>query len=136
LAQHCPIAPVFELGSDPELFRHLIKQAVWREGIGLSFRCPIDHISGTDGASRLERKLQAFGMGPERVRLIVDQGIVDDNVSPIDTLLNLPHLSRWLDTIAERPAVKRGVDVPDRVDLEEMIRKADEARAKVSGMLV
>jgi hypothetical protein len=32
--------------------------------------------------------------------------------------------------------VKRGVDVPEPVDLEAMIRKADEARAKVSGMLV
>ena len=52
------------------------------------------------------------------------------------TLDGLPHLARWLDAIAERPAVKRGVDVPDRVDLEEMIRKADEAHAKVSGILV
>jgi GST-like protein len=52
------------------------------------------------------------------------------------TLDGLPHLTRWLDAIAERPAVKRGVDVPEPVDLEAMIRKADEARAKVSGMLV
>jgi len=52
------------------------------------------------------------------------------------TLDGLPNLTRWLDAIAERPAVKRGVDVPERVDLEEMIRKADEARAKVSGILV
>ena len=52
------------------------------------------------------------------------------------TLDGLEHLSRWLDAIAERPAVKRGVDVPEPVDLEAMIRKADEARAKVSGMLV
>ena len=52
------------------------------------------------------------------------------------TLDGLPNLSRWLNTIAERPAVKRGVDVPEPVDLEEMIRKADEARAKVSGILV
>jgi GST-like protein len=52
------------------------------------------------------------------------------------TLDGLDHLSRWLDAIAERPAVKRGVDVPEPVDLEAMIRKADEARAKVSGMLV
>jgi glutathione S-transferase len=48
----------------------------------------------------------------------------------------LPHLERWLRVIGERPAVKRGVDVPEHVDLEEMIRKADEARAKVSSMLV
>jgi glutathione S-transferase/GST-like protein len=48
----------------------------------------------------------------------------------------LPHLERWLRIIGERPAVKRGVDVPEPVDLEEMIRKADEARAKVSSMLV
>jgi glutathione S-transferase len=52
------------------------------------------------------------------------------------TLDGLEHLSRWLDAIGERPAVKRGVDVPEPVDLEAMIRKADEARAKVSGMLV
>jgi len=52
------------------------------------------------------------------------------------TLDGLPHVTRWLDAIAKRPAVQRGVDVPERVDLEEMIRKADEARAKVSGILV
>ncbi len=52
------------------------------------------------------------------------------------TLAGLPHLSRWLEAIGKRPAVKGGVDVPEPVDLEEMIRKADEARAKVSGMLV
>jgi GSH-dependent disulfide-bond oxidoreductase len=50
-------------------------------------------------------------------------------------LEGLPHLRRWLDAIAERPAVKRGVDVPERVDLEEMLRKADEAKAKVQSML-
>ena len=52
------------------------------------------------------------------------------------TLDGLSHLSRWLDAIAQRPAVKRGVDVPEPVDFDEMIRKADDARAKVSGMLV
>jgi GSH-dependent disulfide-bond oxidoreductase len=52
------------------------------------------------------------------------------------TLDGLDHLTRWLNAIGERPAVKRGVDVPEPVDLEAMIRKADEARAKVSGMLV
>jgi GSH-dependent disulfide-bond oxidoreductase len=52
------------------------------------------------------------------------------------TLDGLAHLTRWLDVIGNRPAVKRGVDVPEPVDLEAMIRKADEARAKVSGMLV
>ena len=48
----------------------------------------------------------------------------------------LDHLARWLDAIGNRPAVKRGVDVPEPVDLDEMIRKADEAKAKVSGILV
>jgi glutathione S-transferase len=52
------------------------------------------------------------------------------------TLDGLAHLTRWLDAIGERPAVKRGVDVPEPVDLEAMIRKADEAKAKVAGMLV
>jgi glutathione S-transferase len=52
------------------------------------------------------------------------------------TLDGLAHLARWLDAIGKRPAVKRGVDVPEPVDLDEMVRKADEAKAKVSGMLV
>jgi GST-like protein len=52
------------------------------------------------------------------------------------TLDGLAHLTRWLDAIGQRPAVQRGVDVPEPVDLEAMIRKADEAKAKVSGMLV
>jgi glutathione S-transferase len=52
------------------------------------------------------------------------------------SLDGLPNLERWLLAIGERPAVKRGVDVPVPVDLEEMIRKADEAKAKVAGMLV
>jgi glutathione S-transferase/GST-like protein len=47
----------------------------------------------------------------------------------------LPNLKRWLDAIAERPAVQRGVDVPEPTDLEAMIKKADEAAAKVRGML-
>ena len=51
-------------------------------------------------------------------------------------LEGLPNLTRWLAAIGERPAVKRGVDVPEPVDLEEMIRKADEAKAKVAGILV
>ncbi len=50
-------------------------------------------------------------------------------------LEGLSHLRRWLDAIAERPAVMRGVDVPERVDLDEMLRKADEAKAKVQSML-
>jgi glutathione S-transferase len=47
----------------------------------------------------------------------------------------LDHLRRWLDLIAARPAVIRGKDVPEPTDLEEMLRKADEATAKVRGIL-
>jgi glutathione S-transferase len=52
------------------------------------------------------------------------------------TLDGLPNVERWLNAIGERPAVKRGVDVPEPVDLDEMLRKAEEARAKVSSILV
>jgi glutathione S-transferase len=48
----------------------------------------------------------------------------------------LGHLQRWLDVVGQRPAVQRGVDIPEPVDLDAMIRKADEASAKVAGMLV
>ena len=48
----------------------------------------------------------------------------------------LDHLRRWLDTIAARPAVDRGKDIPVPTDLEEMVRKADEAAARVKGLLV
>jgi GSH-dependent disulfide-bond oxidoreductase len=52
------------------------------------------------------------------------------------SLEGLVNLERWLLAIGERPAVKRGVDVPVPTDLEEMLRKADEAKAKVGSMLV
>lgn len=47
----------------------------------------------------------------------------------------LPHLARWLDAIAARPAVSRGLAVPEYVDLDEMLRKADEVASKVQGIL-
>jgi GST-like protein len=48
----------------------------------------------------------------------------------------LEHLERWLEEIGGRDAVKRGQDVPEPVDLEEMLRAADEATEKVRGILV
>ncbi len=48
----------------------------------------------------------------------------------------LDHLARWLEAIGRRPAVQRGVDVPEPVDLEQMLREAEERAAKVSDILV
>ncbi len=47
----------------------------------------------------------------------------------------LPHLARWIDAIAARPAVQRGRDIPEPTDFDAMIKQADEAAAKVRGML-
>jgi glutathione S-transferase len=47
----------------------------------------------------------------------------------------LAHLSRWIDLVGGRDAVKRGQQVPEPVDLEEMLRKADEAVDRVQGIL-
>ena len=47
----------------------------------------------------------------------------------------LEHLERWIDVIGKRPAVRRGKDIPEPTDIEEMIRKADESTAKVRGIL-
>jgi glutathione S-transferase len=48
----------------------------------------------------------------------------------------LDHLRRWLDAIAERPAVQRGQDIPVPTDFEAMLKQADQAKAKVQGILV
>jgi glutathione S-transferase len=48
----------------------------------------------------------------------------------------LDHLARWLGTVGARPAVKRGKDIPEPTDFDEMIRKADQAIAKAQKMLV
>jgi GST-like protein len=47
----------------------------------------------------------------------------------------LDHVARWLKTIDGRAAVQRGLAVPEYVDLDEMLRKADEAAGKVQGIL-
>lgn len=47
----------------------------------------------------------------------------------------LPHLERWLGVVGARPAVQKGLAVPEPVDFDDMIRKADEAAGKVQGML-
>jgi glutathione S-transferase len=47
----------------------------------------------------------------------------------------LEHLARWLKLIDARPAVQRGLTVPEYVDLEDMLKKADETAGKVQGIL-
>lgn len=48
----------------------------------------------------------------------------------------LDHLVRWMTQIGEREGVRRGVDVPEPDQLEEMLRDADEKTEAVRGILV
>ena len=48
----------------------------------------------------------------------------------------LPHLRRWMDTMKERPACQRGIEVPFRVDNALKDQKATEAFAKKSRQTV
>lgn len=47
----------------------------------------------------------------------------------------LDHFARWLELVGERDAVKRGQQIPEPVDLEKMLREADQAAEKVQGIL-
>jgi glutathione S-transferase len=47
----------------------------------------------------------------------------------------LAHLARWLECIGERDAVRRGQDIPEPTDLEQMLREAEERAGKVRGIL-
>jgi glutathione S-transferase len=47
----------------------------------------------------------------------------------------LDHLSRWLSEIQGREAVKRGQDVPEPTDLDQMLREADQRAESVRGIL-
>ena len=47
----------------------------------------------------------------------------------------LDHVERWLEVIGSRDAVKRGQAIPEPVDLEKMLREADETADKVRGIL-
>jgi glutathione S-transferase len=47
----------------------------------------------------------------------------------------LDHLSRWLNEIQQRDAVKRGQYVPEPTDLDKMLLEADERAESVRGIL-
>jgi glutathione S-transferase len=47
----------------------------------------------------------------------------------------LDHLARWLEEIGARDAVKRGQDIPEPTDLDQMLREAEKRADKVRGIL-
>ena len=52
---------------------------------------------------------------------------------------DMPHLQAWLKRIEERPGVKKGLDVPDKNPLKEMMQdpqKQKEATEKAQKMMV
>ena len=47
---------------------------------------------------------------------------------------NLPHLQRWLDVLAERPAFQKGIEVPYKIDRSKMT--AEQTQEKGSKILI
>ena len=47
---------------------------------------------------------------------------------------NLPHLQRWLDVLAERPAFQQGIEVPYKIDRSKMT--AEQTQEKGSKILI
>ena len=47
---------------------------------------------------------------------------------------NLPHLQRWLDVLAERPAFQKGIEVPSKTDRSKMT--AEQTQEKGSKILI
>jgi len=47
---------------------------------------------------------------------------------------NLPHLQRWLDVLAERPAFQQGIEVPYKTDRSKMT--AEQTQEKGSKILI
>lgn len=47
----------------------------------------------------------------------------------------LQHLSRWLDQIGKRDAVRKGLDVPEPMDIEQLLRDADKRTEEIQGIL-
>ena len=43
---------------------------------------------------------------------------------------DLPHLQRWIDRIAERPAVQKGLEVPGQIDPEVQQKWLEKFRAE------
>ena len=39
---------------------------------------------------------------------------------------DLVHLNRWVKTIAERPAVKVGIEIPTKIDVDTLLKSAKE----------
>ena len=43
-------------------------------------------------------------------------------------LQETPNLSRWFEALSSRPAIKQGLDVPERLDLNEIMKNEDKTK--------
>lgn len=88
------VFPVFALNERPELVRAIL---ACRDYVvhGVGIRAMAEDLASLDGRLRLQSKLQAFGLSPNEVHLIVDQGFVCNDIPPIEALIQVPFLPDW-----------------------------------------
>jgi len=87
------VAPVLRLRHHSESVRAVVAVTPDSQLIGL--RVSGSEIGSEVGAARLSQALAQWGLGPERIHLFIDLGVVKSDVPQLQGLLGTPWLRRW-----------------------------------------